>query len=276
VKGYRYGPRSGARQVSDRKTLVRTLWGVSMNIRWNLVISICVMLAFCGCGARRSARRGTEVAVDGSPAGPFTPAQFVAHPTLGPGSRYNDLLSPDSYAIWLTDEVAEIKLESEIADGATQAKMEELANIAKQLNEKFLIFEVHVVSAFPDASIAYDVTSFRHAGVCLVDEGGSKYAPLQVVIGPLEREARGALKKFRRINLVVFPRHDLFIGEPVVDSRTPGFSLVISAYKTDCLFSWRNIGDAPRETVSDEELQAIRTRSLESVEPVLRFLAENL
>jgi hypothetical protein len=247
-----------------------------MNVRCNLVISVCVMLALCGCGARRSAVKGAEVGVDRSSAGPFTPAQFVAKPTLGPGSRYSDLLSPDSYAIWLTDEVVNIKLESETANGATSEKMEELANMARQLNEKFLIFECHVVSAFPDASIAYDVTGFRHADVFLVDEGGSKYAPLQVIIGSLERGAHGALKEFRRVNLVVFPRRDLFTGEPVVDSRTPRFSLVIRGYKTDCLFSWSNIGDARREAVSEEELRALCARSLQSTEPVLRFLAENL
>jgi len=219
---------------------------------------------------------GAEVAAARSSAGPFAPAELIARPTLGPGSRYSDLLSPESYAIWLTDEVAQIKLELETGDGTTPAKMEELANIAKQLNEKFLMFECHVVSAFPDASIAYDVTSFRHADVFLVDEGGSKYAPLQVIIGSLERGSHGALKKFRRVNLVVFAKHDLFTGEPVVDSRTPAFSLVISGYKTDYLFSWSNAGDSPREAVSEEELQALRARSLQSIEPMLRFLAENL
>jgi hypothetical protein len=276
VKKYRYGARSGARLVSTGKRWSACFGGVSMNIRWNLGIGICLMAAFCGCGARRSAARGAEVAADRSSAGPFISAQFVAQPTLGPGSRYSDLLSPDSYAIWLTDEVAKIKLESESADDATPAKMNELVSITEQLNEKFLIFEVHVVSAFPDASIAYDVTGFRHVDVSLAGEGGSTYAPLQVIIGPLEREEQGALKKFRRVNLVIFPRCDLFTGQPLFDSRTAAFSLVISGYKTAYLFSWANIGDAPREAVSDEELQAIRARSLQRIEPVLRFLAENL
>ena len=247
-----------------------------MNIRCNLVISMCAMLALCGCGARKYAARGTGVAAQSPSEGVFAPAQLVAWPAVGPGSRYNDLLSPDSYAIWFTDEVARIKAESGIADGATEAKVGELVSIAKQLNEKYLIFECNIVSAFPDASVAYDITAFRHADILLLNGGGTKCAPLQVIIGSLEREADEALKKFRRVNFAIFPRHDLLTGEPVVGSQTPGFSLIVSAYKTDYLFSWSTAGSSPRQAVSDEEMQALRATSLQSIESVLRFLVENL
>ena len=245
-----------------------------MNIRFNVAITVCAALAVYGCGAQRSALR-TGITATSSSAGFFTPARYVARPTPGLGSRYGNLLSPDTYVIWFTDEVAEVKLESEMAEGATPGNLEELLNMAKKLNEKYLIFECHIVSAFPDASIAYDITSFRHADVFLLDDSGTKYEPLQLIIGSLERENKEALMEFRRVNLVVFPKYDLFTGKPVIDSETPELSLVISGYKTDYFFSWSNVNTTPRRPSSERHLEALRATSLRSIESVLRFLVEN-
>ena len=247
-----------------------------MNIRFNVGITVCAVLAFCGCGPRSSGVRRTGAAVASSSAAFFAPARYVARPTLGLGSRYGNLLSPDTYAIWFTDEVAEVKLESDVAGGTTPGDSEELLRMAKQLNEKYLILECHIVSAFPDSSIAYDITSFRHADVFLLDDGGTKYEPLQLIIGSLERESQEALKKFRRVNLLVFPKYDLFTGKPVIDSETPEVSLVISGYNTNYFFSWSNLSTAPRQPDSELQLQELRATSLQSIESVLRFLVQNL
>ena len=236
---------------------------------------VCVVLALCGCGAGRTSVRGTQAAETDSPAGPFTPASYVARPTLGIGSKYANLLSPDTYVIWFSDEVAELKAELEAAEGATSEGSEELLRIAKTLNEKYLILECHIVSAFPDSSIAYDVTSFRHADVFLLDDAGTKYEPLQMIIGTLERGNKDALMQFSRVNLVVFPKHDLFTGEPVIDSRMQGISLVISGYKTTYFFSWDNLSTGPRLSKTGRHLQALGATGLREFESAFRFLVEN-
>jgi hypothetical protein len=240
-----------------------------------IVVVVSGVLIMCGCGPRKSAvRRGGETLGTGS-AGPFVPSSYIARPTLSAGSQYPNLLSPESYTIWFTDEVAEVKVELEKAEGKAPADSEELLRIAKQLNGKYLILECHVVSAFPDSSIAYDITSFRHAEAFLMDDAGNKCEPLQVIIGSLERGNKGALREFRRVNLLVFPKNDLITGEPIINSHLRNISLAISGYKTTYFFSWKDTTRTAQPQRLEQDTRSIGAVSLGMLESALRFLVED-
>jgi len=250
-----------------------------MTIRFKVTLTVWAALALCGCGAGRTSVRGTRAAEGAAeteiPAGPFTPASYVARPTLGIGSKYADLLSPDTYVIWFSDEVAELKAELEETEGVTSEGSEDLLRVAKTLNERYLILECHITSAFPDSSIAYDITSFRHADVFLLDDAGTKFEPLQMIIGSLERGSKGALMQFSRVNLLVFPKYDLLTGELVIDSRARDISLVISGQKTTYFFSWNNVSAAPQRPSAEGQVETVGAMRLRDFEPALRWLAEN-
>ena len=239
-----------------------------------------VVMVLCGCLPRRTAVRdpefpGRPVAEEGSTE-LFTPSSYIARPTVGLGSKYRDLLSPDSYCIWFTDEVAELKQESATEEGGMSEDSEELLTIARTLNEKYIILEFHVVSAFSDSSIAYDITGFRHAEVFLLDGAGNKYEPLQVIVGTLEKGQKGALMVFRRVNLLVFPKHDLLTGQPVITSSAGEASLVLTGYSTTYFFSWGDVNNAVPPVKTKRSLESVRTMTLERLESALRFLSENL
>jgi hypothetical protein len=172
--------------------------------------------------------------------------------------------------------VAELKLESGTTEGGMSKDAEELLTIAKTLNEKYLILECHVVSAFRDSSIAYDITSFRQADVFLLDGVGNKYEPLQMIIGTLERGQKGALMVFRRVNLLVFAKQDLLTGEPVISSRSGEVNLVISGYNTTYFFSWADVSRATQQARTKPDVESVRAMNLGSLESALRFLVENL
>jgi hypothetical protein len=238
-----------------------------------------LVVALCGCLPRRSVVRddqGDEVLPKGEPGQLFTPSSYIARPTVGLGSKYRDLLSPESYIIWFSDEVAELKAEAAVEEGGMPQDSEELLTIAKTLNEKFIILEFHIVSAFSDSSIAYDITSFRHADVFLVDAAGNKYEPLQVIIGALERGQKSALMVFRRVNLLVFPRHDLLTGEPVITSDAGEVSLVLSGNNTTYFFSWGDVAGPPPQPDAEPSVQSVRAMTLEGLESALHWMAENL
>jgi len=244
-----------------------------------VALVVCAATALCGCGAGGASvgrgRAGDFLLEPLPPAGPFTPASYVAQPTLGIGSKYSDLLSPDSYVVWFSDEVAELKAELEAADGAASDRSKELLGIAKALNQKYLILECHIVSAFPDSSVAYDVTSFRHADVFLLDDSGIKFEPLQMIIGSIEEGNKDALKRFSRVNLVVFPKYDLLTGDLVIDSQARDISLVISGYKTTYFFSWGNLSPAPQRPSGVRPVEMAGGVGLQHFESALRYLAEN-
>jgi len=250
-----------------------------MAIHFKVALTVCAALAICGCVAGGTRVRGTQddgFAVETElPTGPFTPASYVARPALGIGSKYADLLSPDTYVIWFSDEVAELKAELGETEGAPAEHSEELLRIAKSLNEKYLILECHIVSAFADSSVAYDITSFRHVDVFLLDDSGGKFEPLQMIIGSLQEANKGALKQFSRVNLVVFPKYDPLTGESLIDSRITDVSLVISAQKTTYFFSWRNLSPEPQQPGGIQQAETVGAMGLWDFEPALRWLDEN-
>ena len=84
-----------------------------------------VVVVLCGCLPRKKAVRDPEfpgrLAAEEGSSELFTPSSYIARPTVGLGSKYRDLLSPDSYCIWFTDEVAALKQESATEEGGMSA-----------------------------------------------------------------------------------------------------------------------------------------------------------
>jgi len=208
----------------------------------------------------------------------FEPLNSVAHPRPLPGSKYQNLVSSDSYIIWVTDKVAEAKLETdsesaEEEDNLLGRRIED----AKRLNRHFLVFECHITSAFSDASIAYDISSFRGAEVLLMDDAGNVIEPLQIVVGPVERSREKALRMFSRTNLLVFPLFDGLTGEQVVSPQSRKVTIVVSSYDTDLVFEWI----APEEQQGDarslgEDISGFVQMSFSQLYDGLRALFEHL
>ena len=118
------------------------------------------ILALCGCAGGRGSVEPSIAAKDTrqrrEPDALFVPSSYVARPRAETGSQYPSLLSPHSYAIWFTDEVAQAKLDAEIVEEDASGSQSQMLGLAQTLNSKYLIVECYVVSAFEDASIAYD------------------------------------------------------------------------------------------------------------------------
>jgi hypothetical protein len=78
--------------------------------------------------------------------------------------------------------------------------------------------------------------------------------------GPVRETPQGALKKFERATLVVFPRKDVASGAPTVNSRAPAARLVIEAVQTKFYFEWAST-TAPSEPTGptmEDRLRAVK------------------
>lgn len=168
----------------------------------------------------------------------FSPVCYVSPIQLERG-RYGNLFAADSYAVWVGDDMAALKRAHDEESGEKVDPV--LAAASSRLNENFLIFECHLASAFADMSIGYDAVGLRNADVYLLTAAGRAVRPVQTILaGPIEESQQGALKRFERVNLVIFPRKDLATGSPVVDPMDPGVRLVVEAVRTTFYFEWES------------------------------------
>ena len=68
---------------------------------------------------------------------------------------------------------------------------------------------------------------------------GTKVPPLQRVIdGSVDEEQRGALTLFRRANVLVFPKTDLFTGAPTIPPASTSIRLVLEGHGSPFFFQW--------------------------------------
>jgi len=197
------------------------------------VLALSLLVLVLGVGCQRWAHRGP----DETPLGKieFRPARPLSALHLEEG-RYPALLSPDSYALWLAPAVISAKRAAAPPDAPVSAEMD--AN-TQRVAESFLVLECHLESMFADMALAYDVVSMRHLEVYLELPDGRRVEPNQKLIGtPVTEEQRDALKLFRRTNLLVFPRRDLWMeglkGEP--GGRYA--RLVFEGYDSEFYFEW--------------------------------------
>lgn len=167
---------------------------------------------------------------------PFEPMTPVASLRVE-RAAYPSLFSPQSYALWVGPEIT-LQRRAEAAAAGEEIPLEADA-IAAMIDENFLVLECHIESLFEDMSISYDVVGFRGIRVYLQTHDGQQVAPVQILPGrELQEQMRGALRVFRRNNLVVFRKADLNLMVPVRQGRGEGPRLVLDGFNSVFYFEW--------------------------------------
>lgn len=200
-----------------------------------LVAALAVTVAVTGCMTKSGGPGGTmPLPLEGPP---FRPTTSVAKPQIVKNARYPDLMSGSSYMIWVSDEVVSIKLAQETAE-SNEDLADEVGAVAdtRLVNANFLVFELHVKSAFSDPSVAKDFT--RNLKLFLTDDTGRPVAPLQVYVGRASESQLGVLKEFSRTIIVLFPRYDIITDIPTIGPDAPGMRVYLEGYDTTYMFEW--------------------------------------
>lgn len=222
------------------------------------VLAVVVAISVAGCKTTNRAKS--------EPATPAKPVQIKFEPAtstveLQAGNvRYPNLFGPDSYAVWVGPEVVALKKQQAEEAGETIGpKLEETARI---VSEQYVLIECHVESAFADSSIAYDAAGFRGIDVYLLMPDGRRVRPIQTVIASsAQEESQGALKKFARTNLIVFPQRDFWAEKPIFDAASPSVRLVLEGYNSQFFFEWPRQGAGVEQAASKVQdiSKAVRT-----------------
>ena len=166
----------------------------------------------------------------------FEPATFVSRLHLG-GGEYEDLLGPSSYAVWVGQEVVDLKRDADFETGVDADV--QLDSAAAQIGANYLVVECHLESVFADASIAYDVVGLRNIDVYLQNLDGSRTYPIQQIMGGHADETQqAALKRFTRTNIVVFPMRDVILDRPTIPRDAEGVRLVVDGFHSQFYFEW--------------------------------------
>ena len=187
----------------------------------------------------------------------FQPAWYVS-PLVHDAGRYPDLFGGDSFGVWVTPDVAGAKHNAAVAAGETVDPG--LESDAAEVLANFVVMELHVESAFGDPSVAYDVVNLRNVKTYLEMPDGRHVVALQrVPLGSLEESREGALKRYGRTHLLLFPRRDLWYGGRVLDPNYPAVKLALEAYDTRHVFEW------PGASYRDAETVAVRDARLREV-----------
>lgn len=192
--------------------------------------------------------------------GDFVPAHTAAPVSMESG-RYPNLFAPSSYAVWVTNGVAEAKLQREQAGGAEISPM--LAADAATINANFYVIEVNLESAFPDSSIAYDVVGMRAIDAYLTLPDGTQVFPAQRVMATTAAETQdGALHRYGRTNLIVFPKVDVLSGAPTIPGGTQGLRLTLDGFNSIFHFEWTAGPDSAAAPVLPEQSGGMTWSSL--------------
>jgi hypothetical protein len=166
----------------------------------------------------------------------FQPSQTVSMMKYGSGN-YVNLFATESYAVWVDQEVMELKRQEALAAG--EQPPARLQDDAVAISEDFIILECHVVSEFNDMSVAYDVVRNRGVDVYLVSPDGKKVPPLQMqTLGPIEEESVDALRRFSTTQVAIFPRENLWVGTPTVEPNAAQVQLVFETHNATFFFEW--------------------------------------
>lgn len=203
----------------------------------------------------------------------FQPAWYVT-PLVHDAGRYPDLFAGDSFAVWVTPDVANAKHDAAVSAGETIDPG--LESDAAEVLANFVVMELHVQSAFGDPSVAYDVVNLRNVKTYLEMPDGRHVVALQrVPIGTLHESQEGALKVYRRKHLLLFPRRDLWYGGRVLDPEYPAVKLALEAYDTRHVFEWPGLPYRDAETIAvrDQRLSEVAAAGFTEVFGALRRAA---
>lgn len=169
--------------------------------------------------------------------GVFIPSNFIARVRFE-GGQYPNLLSPTAHAVWVDEHISEIKLVYENQLQGEEVDTE-LVEAAETINNNYIVIEVHVETLFEDTSIAYDISSLRNLDVHLETDTGELVYPIQQILGSSAGEEQvGSLKRFDRLNLLVFPMTDVITDQPTITLGTSTISLVIDGFDSRYTFTW--------------------------------------
>lgn len=203
---------------------------------WGL-LGLCVFVAACAT----SAPERPPVSEVGRE--PFVPTEFLPaayradlRHVSGP---YGTLFDRPSFALWVGQPVAEAKRFEALERG--EILEPGLPSDAEKIIQDFILIELHLESAFGDMAVSYDAVAMRSLEARLVLPDGTEHEPVQRVLGRLLEADDGALKRFKRYNLLIFPRRDLITGQPLVPVETPTATLVLEGYNTAFHFEWQNL-----------------------------------
>lgn len=118
---------------------------------------------------------------------------------------------------------------------APKPEMSSMADDVRMYSAGFNVVVVDAESAFTDTSIAYDVVGFRGIHAYLQLPNGAQLTPVQIIVGSdLEQQAMGALRKYHRRNLLLFPKEPISVATPMAGTQAPGLRLVLEG--NGCLF----------------------------------------
>jgi len=207
-------------------------------------------LALTVAGGCTTTRPATETTVSLPTEGaPFHPVTYLATPQIATDARYHDLMTPDSYMIWVSDDVARIKfaLDADVPPANVPEDAPEL-NDTRFINANFLVFELHIKSAFSDSSIANEFT--RDVDLFLADDTGGRVTPASMWVSKATQTLQGSRKKFERTIVVLFPRYDLITGNPTVRYETSYMHVYVQKFDTVYMFEWIN-AETPTTSVRD-------------------------
>lgn len=185
------------------------------------------------------------------PVADLRPANAVSLLHLSSG-RYPNLFSENSQALWVNEDVAQAKLNAEIA--ANGEVSEFIIADGATIAANYYIIEMNLGSHFPDASIAYDVVGLRTIDVYLRLPDGTRVFPVQRVMGSSAQEtSAGALKSYARTNVVAFPKVDVLTGIPTIPGNASGVQLVLDGFNSEFNFEWAFVPGADQTPIAAPE-----------------------
>lgn len=203
-----------------------------MNRAWNQVSLAAILCLLAGCQSSAPPRPMVTL----EPLQPFAPVNFDSQIHSG-DSRYPNLFSRNSQAIWVSPEVTELKRTQAMADGETIEP--ELAATAQLVGAEYYLIECHMESLFPDASIAYDSVGFRAIDAYLITSDGIRVSPIQRILGnSATEEDVGTLKRYQRTNILVFAKRDALAQREAIAAGVPGVRLVLEGFNSSFYFEW--------------------------------------
>lgn len=181
----------------------------------------------------------------------FHPAVSQA-PIMLDSGRYPNLFAGGSRATWIEPQAAapaagatpaSATVEGmEKEDPAMMAEQVEPAGLDDQtrmLAANFNVIVCDIASMFTDTSIAYDVVGFRGIQVYLLASDGRQFMPVQQIMGTeLTETPQGALRQYRRKNILLFPKEPIPVATPLEGSRSPALRLVLEGYGSKFYFEW--------------------------------------
>lgn len=172
----------------------------------------------------------------------FQPTEYRAGLQAGE-ARYPTLYTPETHAIWITDEVNALKMENEASQGVIVD--EQLKLVAQIVQAQFITIECYLESAFADSSVAYDAVGLRNIDVYLETPSGDRVYPLQRIMAPqADQTPAGALVRFGRTTILVFPKRDLLTPAVSPISGAPSSRLVLEGFHSTFYFEWQNAAGA--------------------------------